>query len=190
MKQNRIYHLLQCLLTKKLTGRQRDVVRYWLANSDETEEKDEALKQLWDSTPATPAQSVEQALLNTHSRIEQAESDGVKTTLARRLLRYAAIFLLPLLSAFSVWMFMKHQQESTQNMLTQYVPNGERQTLHLDDGTEVQLNAGTLFVYPEAFGNQERTVYLVGEANFSVANDAGRPFIVHAKSSSAYPAQQ
>jgi len=182
MKQNRIDQLLQRLLTNKLTSHQRDAVRYWLANSEETDEKDAALKQVWDNTPSTPKKSVEPSLLDTYAKIEQAENNVVKITLAKRLLRYAAIFLLPLVSAFSVWMIMDHRQSSTLDMLTCYVPNGERWTINLDDGTTVQLNGGTLFVYPKAFGKQERSVYLVGEANFSVANDAQRPFIVQAKS--------
>lgn len=182
MEQNRIYQLLQQSLTKKLTGDQRDAVRYWLANSDETDEKDAALKEVWDSTPNAAKQSVEPSLLNTYAKIEQAENKVVKITPAKRLLRYAAIFLLPLVSAFSVWTVMNNRQDNTLDMLTSYVPNGERWTIHLDDGTTVQLNAGTLFVYPKAFGKKERSVYLVGEANFSVANDAQRPFIVQAKS--------
>ena len=60
------------------------------------------------------------------------------------------------------------------------VPYGKRFEIQLSDGTKVQLNAGTSLKYPVSFlKGQNREVFLVGEAFFSVAKDKKHPFIVN-----------
>lgn len=63
---------------------------------------------------------------------------------------------------------------------TLLVPYGNVASLQLEDGTRVWLNAGSRLVYPAAFGQQHREVFLEGEAYFEVATDAHRPFSVYA----------
>jgi transmembrane sensor len=56
---------------------------------------------------------------------------------------------------------------------------GEHRTVTLDDGTRVDLNAGTRMTV--TLGRHERRVSLpVGEAVFDVAHDASRPFLIAA----------
>lgn len=57
------------------------------------------------------------------------------------------------------------------------IPRGETFKLILCDGTEVWLNANSKLVYPTAFVEKERTVFLEGEAYFKVTKDT-KPFIV------------
>jgi ferric-dicitrate binding protein FerR (iron transport regulator) len=55
---------------------------------------------------------------------------------------------------------------------------GETKKVVLPDGTLVQLNAGTHFGYPSAFGAERKVRLLTGEAFFQVAPDPQRPFEV------------
>lgn len=55
---------------------------------------------------------------------------------------------------------------------------GQRVTMTLPDGTQVQLNAGTALEYPQVFGRGIRRVKLSGEAMFEVSHDTQRPFVV------------
>lgn len=55
---------------------------------------------------------------------------------------------------------------------------GQRVTMTLPDGTQVQLNAGTKLEYPQVFDRGVRRVKLSGEAMFDVNHDARRPFVV------------
>lgn len=55
---------------------------------------------------------------------------------------------------------------------------GQQSTIHLSDGTKVQLNAGSKITYPEIFSTSERIVQLKGEAFFEVKKDQTRPFRV------------
>lgn len=61
------------------------------------------------------------------------------------------------------------------------VPNGKRSTLILEDGTKVWVNAGSRIVYPVAFADKKREIYVNGEVFLEVAPDKNRPFIVKTK---------
>lgn len=70
------------------------------------------------------------------------------------------------------------EEELVYNTLT--VPYGKKFEVALSDGTHVHLNAGSSLRYPVRFLSQEpRDVFLDGEAYFTVAPDAVRPFTVH-----------
>lgn len=58
------------------------------------------------------------------------------------------------------------------------VPRGGEFSLTLEDGTRVWLNSDTELKYPIHFTENNREVYLKGEAYFSVEKDATRPFVV------------
>jgi len=51
-------------------------------------------------------------------------------------------------------------------------------SITLGDGTQMLLSANSRLIYDKDFTDKKREVTLVGEARFSVAKDANRPFIV------------
>ena len=57
-------------------------------------------------------------------------------------------------------------------------PRGGEFRITLEDGTEVWLNAASRLSYPETFSGQQRRVSLDGEADFKVAKNEAKPFIV------------
>ena len=57
-------------------------------------------------------------------------------------------------------------------------PAGTTTSVTLCDGTQVLLSANSRLSYDKDFTDKKREVTLVGEARFSVAKDANRPFIV------------
>lgn len=59
------------------------------------------------------------------------------------------------------------------------VPAGKDYTIHLSDGSQVQLNAATSIRFPLAFKAGNREVYINGEAYLKIAKNARQPFIVH-----------
>ena len=70
--------------------------------------------------------------------------------------------------------------ELTQTVVEQIIPRGQKQTIHLPDGTAVKLNSESTLRYEKNFYQGTREVYLSGEAFFEVARDTLRPFVVHA----------
>lgn len=55
---------------------------------------------------------------------------------------------------------------------------GMRKHILLPDSSQVWLEGGSSFSYPEAFKGEERTVSLQGEAFFEVAQDVAHPFVI------------
>ena len=97
--------------------------------------------------------------------------------LTRGLLRYAAILAV----AFSLGMYV-HYLTGDHNQPVQYaeveVNYGQTGHLVLFDGTEVWLNSGTKFKYPNRFNKDERSVMIEGEAFFKVTPNKDLPFKV------------
>jgi len=57
-------------------------------------------------------------------------------------------------------------------------PRGESMTVSLPDRSVLVLQPGSSAVYPERFRSGTRTVFLTGTADFTVASDLDKPFIV------------
>ena len=69
-------------------------------------------------------------------------------------------------------------RKASNNSLSVFVPNGERISMTLTDGTTVWLNSGTTLEYPAVFARAERRVKVTGEAMFDVKSDPQHPFVV------------
>lgn len=96
-----------------------------------------------------------------------------------RIAQYAAI--VTLLIACTWYVSSSYDDGRSNNELTYNtinVPQGQRASVVLSDGTEVWLNAKSSLKYPSSFKKGERKVELIGEAYFDVAKDAARPFVV------------
>lgn len=177
MERNRAYKILRRLADKTLPPEFRQTVRRWLASSHDAKEKEEAMQQIWLEAEPEPDANIRESLAATHRKIRIAEGGSSIQLVYRRLLRYAAILLLPLVTGVAVWQ-VAERQYVTPEMVECYIPNGKQRTLELPDGSQIQINAGTLLIYPKEFKGKNRTIYLAGEANFRVASDTEKPFIV------------
>ena len=62
--------------------------------------------------------------------------------------------------------------------ITLSVPTGITSKFILPDSTVVWLNSASTISYPNHFGDDNRTVELLGEAFFEVARDENKPFII------------
>ena len=69
----------------------------------------------------------------------------------------------------------------TPTLHTLVVGKGGEFCVQLSDGTKVYLNSDSKLRYPTTFTQDERQVYLEGEAYFEVKHDKSHPFIVQSK---------
>ncbi|MFA5330381.1 MAG: FecR family protein [Prolixibacteraceae bacterium] len=96
---------------------------------------------------------------------------------AQNFLKYAAILIVAFVGGYFV-----NQLVNDNNQPVQYaemeVMYGQTGHLFLFDGTEVWLNSGSKFRYPNKFNRNERNVYLEGEAFFKVVHNEKLPFKV------------
>jgi transmembrane sensor len=95
-------------------------------------------------------------------------------------MKYAAIFILSLLlTGTAFWAHYSHQF-APKRYTSITAPNGQISNITLFDGTNVWLNAGSSLKYSDTFNQNDREIFLDGEALFSVEKNEKIPFIVHA----------
>jgi ferric-dicitrate binding protein FerR (iron transport regulator) len=177
-----IHALISKFFENDLPEEIRHKFHRWFAESGSTYEKTDAMLRIWENCPTEQTEETEKELTKIHKQIAACEKRQT-VSLFKRISRIAAILLLPLVSATLTYYFAKDKTIIQEVELTEYfVPYGERKQLFLSDGSEVWLNSGSLLVCAKTFEGNTRTLYLNGEANFNVARDPDRPFIVKTKS--------
>ena len=148
-----------------------------MVDKEHTSEKEDALLTLWQ-------EALQQKIVsNTHQSYEQLRKNAnIPSIRKERRIRpvhiwqaVAAVFFL--LAASSIYL-STIGKDATPDLLQQYIPTAETRTLILPDGTEVQLNSQSTLLYPQEFTGKDRSVFLLGEANFKVKPDKKHPFIV------------
>ncbi len=101
-----------------------------------------------------------------------------KTLSVFKILKYAAILALPLLSIPFVRYYRQMEQVASQEVILSSADN-ERASIALPDGTKVKLNANSSLAYiPCNFSYDKRMISFEGEGYFDVKTDSTKPFII------------
>ena len=151
---------------------------FWLKSPVSSKEKEKAMAELWEelSVPADP--STEKSYKQVEERLG-FNKQPARHLLYIRLARIAAVFLIPVLSLLSAWLYVQDYQKPAEiNLVECFVPNGETREIELPDKSQVVINSGSTLFYQKGFNGKTRDIYLSGEAKFTVAKDKKRPFIV------------
>lgn len=177
MNKTKIYQIIRRLTDGMLSESGRRIVVRWLRGQEHVAETDEAMFRIWNEIDGAQVSDEETkvALQAVKRRIGLSER---RIGWKQMLWKYAAIILLPLITGLTVWQVMNFRVLESSDMIECYVPLGEQKKIILSDGTEVMLNSGTLFIYPEKFYGENRKVFLSGEAYFEVEHDKEKPFVV------------
>ena len=149
----------------------------WLVDEDHASQKEDALRELWNKAQR---QKNVKGMQKSYERLKKQE--GIPTVPKERRIRpihiwQSAAAILFLLLASSVYLSTVGTKAET-DLLQQYIPIAEMRSLTLPDGTKVQLNSKSTLLYPQNFTGKDRSVFLIGEANFKVKPDKKHPFIV------------
>lgn len=160
----------------------RDKFQRWLIDPSFAQEKEQALSFLWDSIDAAATAETMDHLDEVHRKIDSSfrKKDLKLITLSKWKL-VAAIIVLPLLCSLLTLYVSKRQFSKTPDFVECYAGTGEQRKLTLPDGSKVELNYGSLLIYPKEFTGNERNVFLEGEAHFSVHPNKSKPFTVKTK---------
>lgn len=109
--------------------------------------------------------------------------------------RWLAVAASLLIGATAVWLFMpqaktpgqalaktERQPAAPANWKEQANTSAKTLSLKLEDGSVVKLSPKAVIKYQQPFGQQsQRNIYMEGEADFDVAPNKTKPFIVHTK---------
>ncbi len=137
-------------------------------------------RRLDQSHPEIDEQTAQRMHAQIRSTIAQGRKRSLRTASLRRAMQWAAMIVLPLLSALLVYLITSDQLPGN-NRVTITAPNGEKAIVTLADGSRVWINSGSALTYGNDFNRHDRKVSLDGEAYFEVAKDTQRPFIVHTR---------
>lgn len=148
----------------------------WLISNHLNDDKDEVMLTLWEEEVAMANTDTFEDLLLMHDRINK---ESRKRLLFFRFMKVAAAVSLLLVGSFTSHLLFNSTSSVVETKMLQcFVPNGERRSIKLPDGSVAYLNAGSLLIYPEKFNSNTRTLYLSGEAEFTVVKNREKPFIV------------
>lgn len=153
----------------------------WFRTDQDTLQKQEALQELWENSFQEVTNQTYADWEALQSRIETGtDKESIIRSLSLTFIKYAAIVVLMLLTAGTTyWITINNKLFRQVEMAEIFVPYGESREIELPDGSVVWMDAGSLLVYPKDFTNMEsRTIYLTGEASFTVKKDPAKPFIV------------
>lgn len=175
---SKTYKILHNLVNHTFDPELRNKVWHWLIAPSKKKEKEEVLFSIWEEYPTEATAETYRSLKATQEKIGLKKSPQKQYSLLYKLLRVAAILIIPLLSIVGSFLYIQHNIHSPE-MVQCFVPEGKKQELILPDGSIVNINSGSILIYPKEFKGETRTLFLIGEANFNVQKDKKHPFIVN-----------
>ena len=143
---------------------------------------DEMLRKLWNENVAEMSdQELDNALDTFREHREVHEMAIWRKRRILKILKYAALFILPVLTAWAAWNYSAEYNAAEIGMEQCYVSKGKIDSLWLSDGTKVIVNAGSSLLYPSSFSKRDayRKVYVNGSCHFDVTKDPDHPFVVN-----------
>ncbi len=148
----------------------------WLINNELTKEKENALRHLWEEPNNISKDDALKALNRFKSK------NTLKQFNKRRLIvwQYAAAIAI-VVCITTAYLFTINKTVPDIVYSENSSLRGEVKTITLPDGSTVMINSSTILLYPKDFGEESRTIYLTGEANFRVNKNEKVPFIVKSK---------
>ncbi|OJX63960.1 FecR family protein [Dysgonomonas sp. 37-18] len=150
--------------------------RQWLINSDNVEDKNASLENIWNNINAEADESTIRDLELLHQKMNAGHR--IKRINYSYIVRIAAMIMIPILCSYLTYFLTQKYSVKNVNMVECFVPYGEKKLIVLPDSSEVWVNSGSIIIYPEKFVGDTRTIYLNGEANFSVTKNPDKRFIV------------
>jgi ferric-dicitrate binding protein FerR (iron transport regulator) len=185
MTEEKIHILIVKYLTKEASANEEEELLAWLSQSEENRQCLRSMKDAHDLG------QFETCLKGSNTAVEwdkllrriKPAARPIRTISPfRKVLRYAAIFVLGLL-CMKIADTLPTQKPVVKGLVTRIeTGKGERSKITLPDSSVVWLNACSAISYPQQFGDTERQVDMEGEAYFEVRTNAARPFVVHADS--------
>lgn len=170
-------------LTHRCTPEEIETVDQWIAADQANADWLFEMERIWslkNQLRFSDRQEIEMAYARFMSGLEEKDIK-VETSRKRPVyiswMKYAAAIVLIGLLSTNLY-FLLQEEPSFMNMVE--VPNGQRASLTLSDGTKVWLNSHSKFTYPAQFSSKKREVKLEGEGFFEVAHNGKAPFVVHA----------
>lgn len=177
MESNYIPQIVNNYINDRYNETVQEKFRHWLIAEENAEEKERFLLEFWNSINTEPDESVFEDLAALHMLIDNQQKKRKFGVNFSFFLRIASVVLVASVCS-AVTYYLTKQSVRNMEMVECFVENGNQRQIILPDKSSVWINSGSLLIYPNSFDEDHRTVFLNGEAVFSVAKDRKRPFVV------------
>lgn len=176
MEKSKLYQLLSAYITQKSVNSQNKEMNKAIRQTSD-EELGSVLSDLWNDYELTESYDNEiKASFNVLNRRIRHKRIRLETM---RYAKYAAIFLLPLLSVMTTYLLVERTNYRSENKsFSVHAAPGKSSDVLLPDGTKVMLNSQSTLTYNNDDPLHKRKVSLSGEANFKVTKNPHKPFVV------------
>ncbi len=172
MSKNYFSDIIKKFVNHRYSPKTEEKIQRWIIEEEHRAEKDEEIRNFWQSLDFEPDKSVYKALDEVNKKLNV--DTRKKKFISTRFFRVAAV-LIPFLFIAGLIVYFTEIRDKT---IVVYVPYGEQQKIILPDQSTVWLNSGSTIRYSETFAKNNRTVYLSGEAYFSIVRDTLNRFTV------------
>lgn len=149
----------------RLSSREEKKVQEYICTNKESEELNDALRDLFDECLAPEGKQVRHVQWGRIALISLASAAVA-----------ALLVLIPI--SYKAGMDAGEDRIASIEWVEVNVPSGQKQTVTLSDGTVLHLNSGSRLTYPAEFSGNSRTIFMDGEAFLDVAKDPDHPFII------------
>ncbi len=178
MKKTNYSVLIHKELSGEITSDESVILNNWLGEDSENSILAENIRGIWiwsQSKVSGWEPDVEGGLSKVMQRIE---ADQNKQTQQRpsifRIFKYAAAAIF----IFSLGYFVSGVGNPQVEWQIAETEKTETRAISLSDGSQITLNGGTYFTYPETFPSNHRVVKMDGEGFFEISRDEQRPFSI------------
>lgn len=184
MKEKKMSNLSEDIINKYLTEQCSEEelieVNAWMKESEENARRLfrlEAVYHLGKFNPYADERRMARAEKQLCKKLNEEKEKQKKTEQRHRWMRYAAaiVAILVIGGGAGYWI---DRNEADREMMIAAGNEGSVKEVVLPDGTKVWLNHRATLKYPREFSEEERKVYLEGEAYFEVTKNRRKPFIV------------
>lgn len=183
MKEKKMRNLNDGIIIKYLTGQSTEAelleLNAWIKESEENASqffRMEEIYHLGKFKHYANEKRIDHAEKLLYKKLNQEKKRQERILQIHRWTKYAAIIVIALIigGGAGYWFF----NQSEHQMLIATADEGIVKEVVLPDGTKVWLNNAATLRYPREFSNNERSVYLEGEAYFEVTKNHYKPFLV------------
>ena len=164
------------VISKKET---EDFHEWFIDEETNSTTKEEFLKEIWDQQKSYTDESTQPALKKVLQKVGHSNAIPKKqsTPWLRQLVAAAVIAFISISATY----YITAPSQDSFEIKEFYNSTKQVSRLTLPDGSIATLNSGTTVIYPIHFNGNSRSVHLIGEAHFKVAQDKNKPFVVKAK---------
>jgi ferric-dicitrate binding protein FerR (iron transport regulator) len=181
--------LILSFLKDEISWKEKKILEDWLASAPSNKTYFKQIYKIWNTIDLIKEDENEadhvlqniRFMLKNKDIIPHKRLSGTRTSVYS-LGKWAAVVFISLCTGAFLYSHLGKEasflnQQKSYNEIT--VPMGSKSKIHLPDGTEVTLNAGSKLTYHTDYGKVLREVDFSGEGYFKVAKHKDKPFIVH-----------